>query len=99
MLNKCAKCGIMNMCSTHAAHPVPDERKVIIVATKIRRLETYEEMLLRLAGTALKRGIRIFAYPPSGDYFATSRSRPLTLHRVTPSSVPAAHPQATGVPA
>ena len=53
------------------------------MATKVRRLETYQEMLLRLAGTASKRGIRIYTYEPSGDHFATSRSKPDRLHRVT----------------
>ena len=53
------------------------------MASKIRRLETYQETLLRLAGTASKRGIRVYEYEPAGEYYATSRSRPLTLHRVT----------------
>lgn len=53
------------------------------MATKLRRLETYSEMLIRLAGAASKRGIRIYTYNPTGDYFATSRSQPSSLHRVT----------------
>jgi len=53
------------------------------MATKLRRLETYPEMLIRLAGAASKRGIRIYSYNPTGDYFATSRSQPSSLHRVT----------------
>ena len=53
------------------------------MATNLRRLESYPEMLLRLAGTASKRGIRVYTYEPSGQFYATSRSRPTTLHRVT----------------
>ena len=53
------------------------------MAATIHRIETYQEMLLRLAGTASKRGIRVYEYEPAGDYYTTSRSRPLTLHRVT----------------
>lgn len=53
------------------------------MVTRIRRLESYPEMLMRLAGTAGKRGIRIYSYEPTGDFYSTSRSKPDSLHRVT----------------
>jgi len=56
------------------------------VVTKVEKpVETRAQALHRLASEARKRGIAIHVYDlgVSPEYFATSQSRPGTLHRVT----------------
>ena len=47
--------------------------------------ETHDQAVIRLADEAAARDVRVFRAPgPSGtEWFATSRTRPGTLHRVT----------------
>ncbi|HEX3303776.1 MAG TPA: hypothetical protein VHR64_12905 [Thermomicrobiales bacterium] len=53
------------------------------MVTKLRLVETRDEAILRLAGLAKKRGIRVLTYPLTGEQFALSLSHPETVHRVT----------------
>jgi hypothetical protein len=45
--------------------------------------ETRDEAIHRLAAEAKNKGVQIFLYPRTGEYYATSTSSPDELHRVT----------------
>ncbi len=46
-------------------------------------MESHDESIVRLARTARERGIQVFREVATGQWFATSTSKPETLHRVT----------------
>jgi hypothetical protein len=48
-----------------------------------RQPETVDQAVHRLAAEAKRKGVQIFVYPPTGEYYATSTSSPDQLHRVT----------------
>ncbi|MFL5760592.1 MAG: hypothetical protein ACJ789_12765 [Thermomicrobiales bacterium] len=48
-----------------------------------RTRETVDEAIHRLASEAKRKGVQIFLYPRTGEYYATSTSSPDELHRVT----------------
>jgi hypothetical protein len=51
--------------------------------SKIKRVESRDEAICRLAAEAKRKGIQIFVYPMTNEHFATSSSNPEQLHRVT----------------
>jgi hypothetical protein len=46
-------------------------------------MESHDASIIRLARTARERGIQVFREVTTGQWFATSASKPETLHRVT----------------
>ena len=46
-------------------------------------MESHDESIVRLARTAQQRGIQVFREVTTGCWFASSASKPETLHRVT----------------
>jgi len=48
-----------------------------------RPVESRDEALIRLAAVAEERDVKIFTYPHTNEFYATSVSRPGALHRVT----------------
>jgi len=53
------------------------------MVTRVKAPETRDQAIIRLAAQARERGVQIFNYDPTREYFATSISEPGTLHRVT----------------
>ena len=51
--------------------------------TKVKPIESRDQAINRLAVEARTRGIQIFQYRPTNEYYATSTSNPEYLHRVT----------------
>jgi len=49
----------------------------------MRRVETFDERVIRLAQVARERGIKVYQEQSTGRWFATSASRPGTAHYVT----------------
>lgn len=48
-----------------------------------KRTETRDQAIVRLATQARERGVQIFRYPHTSEWFASSISNPGQLHRVT----------------
>ena len=48
-----------------------------------RPIETAEQGLRRLAAQARERGIRVYQYEPTSEWYANSYTSPDRLHRVT----------------